>query len=1164
MKKSLNIILCIILLVLLGTAVFVGCNKSELTLSVELTSMTGAPIEGVTVDVSLDGKQVASGKTGADGKFTFKGESAKYDIQLSDAPESVTLTNDGKFGFDANKENTTLKLSFVDDNDLNFTVQSVGGARLEGVTVTLFKDGQPVGEPKLTNANGIAAFGVEIADYEYEISTLPNGYYFADPADARGRTNGEKKIRLSYPSKVTKEPMTDRMYRQGDIFFDFTIEDAVTGTNYTLSQILADKKMVLINFWNTSCSPCVGEMPSLNIAYKQYQNDVEVLAVSSILGSWDSEVAVRNFASRYTGDNALAFPLFADGPYKELGQVHFAQYISLNALPTNVVIDRYGRIAMIKSGASGTNVFEGLFQKYSANDYVQENFGSSEGDGGDEEPEKERLKPDVQQADSATIKAAINGDGFDGEWYPEQGDDAEYSWPWEVAEVSDGSARANVKVLRPTNHYKDYSFATIKTKVTISEEDIENGGKVALVFDLKYSTELWGDFFYVFVNSELVYSYTGTEYWDKWQRCYALVAEEPGEYELALLYNKDDMDSGGEDIVYIKNVRLISKAEVNAESQTLDMPRDAAKNWNESTKLFDSYAPYVLAPDGYYHYQNQDGPYILANLFSLMPYQVRRGEQRNVSEAATAGIGIFKPELGEEISANARAITPYLQAANNSELSGLTVVDKTLHDLLNAYAQDAHSECNDNAWLEFCTWFEHYGADSSDKGISTFDRNPVRGLMQATAIPMAQVHQGRFEDTSDIDKVYKNNVVIDRVIMPRGIIYKLTPVKSGAYRFRSQSSEFSDTTAWLRAEGMDVNNIITEFGEEREDPDASWNFIMTWYLEKDKTYYLSVSLADVGGTGEFTFTTEYLGEKFYSWQAVSRALVTFEEGEGGEMGALKNYNNAYPVLADDGFYYDAQREQDGTPKRDAQGNLIPDKNDPIYVDFLHGTRFMEQSIADIITMASSNDIRKRLTEKIFPEVFENMPSSVLSSTRLTQLNGGAALSDDDWQRLAAQISVSYGDTVSFDNVTFALLKGCTKVGDITDLLLNNFFNAFDFRGWRGQGVVHYDLEGAPVVDGNGQPIVTPMWQYVGVSGEEDLANYTPKIKDYLAEAQSKTTADHSEEMYGGEGFDAGCLKLNEELCTILKLFAQRYGWTGLQTDWMRLCYHYEYIGPYEG
>ncbi len=590
------------------------------------------------------------------------------------------------------------------------------------------------------------------------------------------------------------------------------------------------------------------------------------------------------------------------------------------------------------------------------------------------------------------------------------------------------------------------------------------------------------------------------------------------------------------------------------------MPRDAVREWNANQKKFDKRAPAVMGTDGFYHYNDENGPYLLANLYSRgLPFHIARGYERTVSEAVMGSL--FKDAQGNDM---ADEITQYLIAANNSELASLTVVTEELKNMLNAFAQALYPECDDTAWLEFCIWFEHYGTDPSDRGISDFDRNPVRGLMKRTAIPMAQVHQGMFADLTEIEDQYKNKVVVDRVIMPRGIMYKITPTVSGAYRFRSQSARLNDTTAWLRDENMDVNSVLTEFGEEREDPDADYNFVITWYLEKDKTYYLSVSMADVGGTGEFTFTTEYLGASFYSWQAVSRAIVTFDEGENGEMGALRNYYNAYPVLADDDMYYDAVRGEDGTPVRDAQGNLIPDKNDPIYVDFFHGTRFMEQSLDSIIEMGKTQNILKRLREEILPNVFAAMPSNVQSGTPLPLLNNGNALEDATWDRLAAAITASYGETVSFDDETFAELKKCMTVSDIINKVLKPYYlTAFDFTGYRGQVMYHLNQDGDLILGDDGQPVVTQMWEYLGVS-EEDLKSFTNDIERFRDLAKAKTTADHSEPEYGGEGFDAGCLHLSKDLCTILKLFAQRYGWTGLQTDWMRLCYHYEYIGPYQG
>lgn len=1036
------------------------------------------------------------------------------------------------------------------DADFTVEIRSVGGAPLGGVKVALSSNGTEVASA-VTDDKGVASFySLSEGNYDYEISDLPNGYYFADPADATGHTDAKKSIALAFPSQVTSAPRTDRLYKEGDIFFDFEICDVMSGKPYKLSELLAEKKAVLINFWNTSCGPCVSEMPGLNSAFKQYSDKVQVLAVSSMLFDWDTVEGVRSFANGFADENALTFPLFADG----VNEVHFARYLSLTSLPTNVVIDRYGMVAYIKRGAEGSDVFMKLFEKYSADDYAQAPVtGGDVTGGGEEDPELERIEPTVKPQDSAVIGAAINADGFDGRWYPEtETEDAKYSWPWIVDEISDGGQ--SVKVLKPSNHYVDYSFATIKTKVTVSQSDIDENGKVALAFDLKYSTELWGDYFYVLVNNEEVYSFTGTEHWSSWQTCYAFVAEEPGEYELALLYNKDDLNGGGEDVVYVKNVRMLSKSQINAEAQTLDMPRDAVANWNATSKRFGKYAPAVLGEDGYYHYDNQSGPYILANLYGMTPFHTARGYERNISEATVQGV--FKDAEGNDMAAT---VTEYLMAANNSQLAGLTVVTPALKDMLNKFAGALYPECGEDAWLEFCIWFEHFGYDATDKGISTPERNPVRGLMKSAAIPMAPAHQGMFADLSNIENQYKNHVVIDRIIMPRGVIYSFVPDKSGAYRFRSQSSRGSDATAWLRDADMGINAVLTEFGEEREDPDADYNFIITWYLEQDRTYYLSVSLADVGGTGEFDFTTEYLGEYFYSWQAVSRSDVTFEDGEGGELGALKNYNNAYPVLASDGYYYDALRNEDGTPKTNAQGELMPDMNDPIYVDFLHGSRFMEQTLKSVIEMGDATNISERLCTKILPSVFADYSGAITITTTLAKLNG-STLTDDVWQRLAAAITASYGEVVGFEGEAYDALCACTTVRHIVNLLKDNFLNAFDFSGYVDMVIAHYDVDGNVIVDEQGNPILTPMYEYLGVE-ESELKNYTSEMKRYLNEAESKTVAEHGGAEYGG-GFDEGSLKLSEGLCVCLKLFAQRYGWTGLHTDWTRLCYHYEYIGPY--
>jgi len=50
---------------------------------------------------------------------------------------------------------------------------------------------------------------------------------------------------------------------------DFSIKDR-TGKTWTLSQLKG--KVVILNFWFTSCPPCIQEMPQLNNLVKKYSN----------------------------------------------------------------------------------------------------------------------------------------------------------------------------------------------------------------------------------------------------------------------------------------------------------------------------------------------------------------------------------------------------------------------------------------------------------------------------------------------------------------------------------------------------------------------------------------------------------------------------------------------------------------------------------------------------------------------------------------------------------------------------------------------------------------------------------------------------------------------------------------------------------------------------
>lgn len=117
--------------------------------------------------------------------------------------------------------------------------------------------------------------------------------------------------------------------QQGDTSpdFSFTFED---GSTHKLSDLRG--KRVLLNFWATWCPPCNAEMPDIQSAAVQFQNqDFVVLAVSQ-----DLEVnAIAPFAQRLN----LTIPLIAD-PSFEIGSRY-----GVRNLPMSFFINRDGTIS---------------------------------------------------------------------------------------------------------------------------------------------------------------------------------------------------------------------------------------------------------------------------------------------------------------------------------------------------------------------------------------------------------------------------------------------------------------------------------------------------------------------------------------------------------------------------------------------------------------------------------------------------------------------------------------------------------------------------------------------------------------------------------------------------------------------------------------------------
>jgi peroxiredoxin len=106
---------------------------------------------------------------------------------------------------------------------------------------------------------------------------------------------------------------------------------ALAGANFSTADLRG--KVVLVNFWATSCVTCVAEMPRLVEAWRQYApRGYETVAVAM---SYDHPNAVAAFAKA----NALPFRVALDAS----GEVA-RRFGNVSVTPTTYLLDKRGRI----------------------------------------------------------------------------------------------------------------------------------------------------------------------------------------------------------------------------------------------------------------------------------------------------------------------------------------------------------------------------------------------------------------------------------------------------------------------------------------------------------------------------------------------------------------------------------------------------------------------------------------------------------------------------------------------------------------------------------------------------------------------------------------------------------------------------------------------------
>lgn len=240
--------------------------------------------------------------------------------------------------------------------DYAVQVKSIGGMELKDVEIRVFdkEDETDLIWGGNTQKDGTISFKAKNnREYVAVLNNLPQGYIAEDKYEITENTV------ISLNTSLPKgDEIGNRKIKSGDIMSDFSVADA-NGNVYNLSDVLKEKKAVVLNFWFLNCDPCKMEFPYLQKAYEKYSENVAVFALNPIDGTNET-------ISEFADGLGLTFPMsVCDSGWKNC--------FDIQSYPTTVIIDRYGMVSMIHVGSvTQEGVFEKIFEYYISDNYVQQ------------------------------------------------------------------------------------------------------------------------------------------------------------------------------------------------------------------------------------------------------------------------------------------------------------------------------------------------------------------------------------------------------------------------------------------------------------------------------------------------------------------------------------------------------------------------------------------------------------------------------------------------------------------------------------------------------------------------------------------------------------------------------------------------------------------------
>lgn len=836
--------------------------------------------------------------------FSGCGDGSKSSYPDYKAPDSLN----GPVGDDVNDDSAYVQYTV---NTL-----SAGGLPLDGVTISITKNGLYVMD--VVSMSGQATFKLAPDDYDLEYSNLPKGYSVTENT-VSVLTPVIRTINAVFTSSVIPSG-TATSYTLGDVMYDFSFTEVAedkTRTSYSLAELFADgkTKAVVLNFWYVSCSWCIKEFPYIETAYSSFENSNPGLLKFVALSKTDAESAITKFKA----DNGYSFIMARDN-------AGITNAFGITGYPTTIVIDRYGVVAYAKEDADlSVTSWLTLFATFTSDSYSQDGIDQGGGDDNQDDTIVQKV-PDIDYPTEAALNNANGNTGVTFENLSEENadsaNDLAYNWPWLPASDGDGA------YLTPGNVGEDFSWSMVKTKLSLKEHDVVS-------IDYNLSTQDQQDNVYVMIDNAIALTLTGDS--KGWQRAVALIADRDRQIELTLIYYKDDVSAsaGFTEFVKIRNL-AVTPADEYVADESIDALRSVVNVESAAELGSFSYPAVVTADqitaesasviylndDGYYHiidgtgadaillfslvtsnswtqlhYDGKttetveiDGEEIqyAVNLWDIIFYQFFYPVQDEYTDD-DGNVTVTTVLNGKEYTSSINVWVDEAGASNNNMLPVTETAKAMIDDFCKEFAsRNDGADYYENQWLEFCSYYKHYGAEHKANQACLKDVDPAKGMNIHSAYV---AYEGL--NHADISYVRANS--------SRGTRYKFTAEKAGAYSFQSLATSNALNPQLMI---LDENGKILSFYDEVREYDRFvvgsqyyYNFKAYYYLDAGETIYLNCCLG-AGETGEYDFLIEYLGE-------TADALLSCTTEDGLWTYDL-NGNVFYacvPVTRIDGYYY---------------------------------------------------------------------------------------------------------------------------------------------------------------------------------------------------------------------------------------------------------------------